>query len=79
MKIQVVLYASLAGLLPPGSSGNTAVMNVESDCTVEKLLDSLQVPADSPKVIFVNGRHAKPEQRLLENDRLAVFPPIAGG
>ncbi len=79
MKVQVLLYASLAGLLPPGSNGNSALVEVDADCTVQKLLDSLQVPWDSPKVIFVNGRHAKPDQLLSERDRLAVFPPIAGG
>ncbi len=28
---------------------------------------------------FVNGRHAPEEQSLAEGDRLAIFPPVAGG
>jgi len=29
--------------------------------------------------VFVNGIHAADDQPLSEGDRLAIFPPIAGG
>jgi sulfur carrier protein ThiS len=30
-------------------------------------------------IIFVNGRHARLDQELLEGDTLALFPAIGGG
>jgi molybdopterin converting factor small subunit len=46
---------------------------------VKDVLDKLNIAEDEPKIIFLNGIHAKPDDRLKEGDRLAVFPPIAGG
>ena len=34
---------------------------------------------DEPRVVFVNGTHAAEETVLCEGDRLAIFPPVAGG
>ena len=30
-------------------------------------------------IIFLNGRHARPDQPLSDGDTLALFPPIGGG
>jgi len=79
MKIQLILYASLASFLPPGSSGNCCEMEVREGSTVKDVMDGMQVPPEAPKIFFVNGRHAKQDQQLQEGDRVAVFPPIAGG
>lgn len=79
MKIEVVLYAQLACLLPGERTGNTCTMDVQDGCAIRDVLTSLNVPTDSPKILFINGRHAKEDTMLKEGDRLAVFPPIAGG
>lgn len=79
MKIQIILYASLAHLLPANSRGNSCAMDFEPESTVGIVLQDLGIPADSPKIVFLNGRHAKATDILRDGDRLAVFPPIAGG
>lgn len=79
MKIQMILYASLASFLPDGSSGNCCDMEVPEGSTIRDVLDGMKVPAEAPKIFFINGRHAKQDQQLQEGDRVAVFPPIAGG
>ncbi len=79
MKIQLVLYASLSQLLPSGSIGNTCTLELDEGTTVGDLLNELGITPDSPKIVFVNGRHADYETLLTNNDRVAVFPPIAGG
>jgi sulfur-carrier protein len=73
MKIDLHLFASLASLTPSG------VCEVPDGTTVEKLVAGLGIPPDLPRIIFLNGRHAKGAEVLRENDRVAVFPPIAGG
>lgn len=79
MKIQLILYASLAHHMPAEAASNSGFLEVEADSTVKGLIDRLEIPVESAKVIFVNGRHAKGEQALQEGDRVAVFPPVAGG
>jgi len=79
MKVQLLLYASLAKLLPPQGSGNASTMEVEEGASIRDLLALARVPEDSPRIIFLNGRHAQVDQEVADGDRIAVFPPIAGG
>jgi sulfur carrier protein ThiS len=79
MKVDVCLYASLAPRLPENSEGNTATMELPEGTTVEALLNLLNILPDEPKIVFRNGIHAKPHDVVIEGDRVAVFPPVAGG
>jgi sulfur-carrier protein len=79
MKISLHLYASLGVRLPEHATGNSCIMEIHDGKRVQEVLDEMDIPADYPKIIFLNGRHAQGEEILHEGDRLAVFPPIAGG
>lgn len=79
MKLEICLYASLASHLPERADGNSCLMDAEDGSTVEALLGRLQVPLHVAKIIFLNGVHADLSTPLKDGDRLAVFPPIAGG
>ncbi len=80
MKIQLRLFASLAGYLPDKKgSGFSNWVEIKEGTTIKSLLDDLKVPADLPKIIFLNGVHAEGTAVLKEGDRLGVFPPLAGG
>lgn len=79
MRIQVCLYASLASHLPEALLGEGAPVDAAPGATVGDALQMLGIEPDSPKILFVNGIHAKPDHILKEGDRLAAFPPIAGG
>ncbi|MDQ7783402.1 MAG: MoaD/ThiS family protein [Desulfomonilaceae bacterium] len=79
MKVELILYASLVGHMPPGTSGNSCTMEVEEGSTVGDLMKRLGLPERAAKVIFLNGRHAKEEHSVKEGDRIAFFPPVAGG
>ena len=79
MKIELRLYASLASLLPDSGSGSPGDFEIQEGATVNEVLESLKVPQDIPKIIFLNGVHAEGHAVLKQGDRLAVFPPIAGG
>ncbi len=54
-------------------------MEVPEGSTIRGLLQSLHVPIDSVKLIFLNGVHAGGDEVLKEGDRVGVFPPVAGG
>jgi len=79
MKIEVSLYASLASRLPEGCNGNTCALVIAEGTTVGGLLDHLAIGEDEPKIVFLNGIHARSDDPLKEGDRVGVFPPIAGG
>jgi molybdopterin converting factor small subunit len=67
----------LASRLPGGEKDQA--IHLDHGATVGQALDRLNITADEPKIIFVNGVHAGLERALTDGDRLAVFPPIAGG
>lgn len=79
MNIHVNLYASFTSLLPEGSCGNACNVALETGATVGRLLAILDIDTEAAKIIFRNGVHAKLDDTLEDGDRVAVFPPIAGG
>lgn len=79
MQVQVVLFASLSTFQPDGQGGRHArTFDLADGTTVGEVIASLGLP-DEPRVIFVNNRHADERRTLTDGDRLAVFPPVAGG
>ena len=80
VKIQLRLFASLAGYLPDQKSGGFSnVMEIAEGTTIKALLGNLKIPPELPKIIFLNGVHAEETAVLKDGDRLGVFPPLAGG
>ncbi len=79
MEIELRLYASLGTLMPENSGNGSNRMTTPEGTSILEVLNNLKIPADMPKIIFVNGKHAEESQILKDGDRLAVFPPIAGG
>lgn len=79
MQVQVVLFASLSTFQPDGQGGRHArTFDLAEGTTVGDVITSLGLP-DEPRVVFVNSRHAEEAAELHEGDRLAIFPPVAGG
>ena len=54
-------------------------MDIDENTSIGTILSDLNIGPDEPKLILVNGIHSKLDGSLKEGDRLAVFPPIAGG
>ena len=79
MTIQLALFAYLSRYQPDGQGGRTArPIDVADGATVGELIALLGLP-DGARVVLLNGRHAGDGQELSDGDRLAIFPPIAGG
>jgi molybdopterin synthase sulfur carrier subunit len=80
LKIQLHLFASLAGYLPDQKSGPFFnVVEIAEGTTIRDLLKSLKIPPELPRIIFLNGVHAEETAVLKDEDRLGIFPPLAGG
>lgn len=79
MKVDVVLFATLAKYQPDGAGGrHPRTFDLAEGATIGDVIAMLGLP-DEPRVIFVNSRHADEGDALSEGDRLAIFPPVAGG
>ena len=79
MKVELNLFASLKGYLPPKAKGNPCTVEVGEGTKVRGLLEQLKIPAHAVKLVFLNGVHARGEEVLKDGDRVGVFPPVAGG
>lgn len=79
MKVDVALFAYLADLQPDGLGGRHArAFELPEGTTIADVIADLSLP-DQPRVVFVNNRHAAEDSTLHDGDRLAIFPPVAGG
>lgn len=79
MQIELALFAKLSARYPVGGSGREPrPFDVDDGVTVGALVEQIGL-AEEPRITFVNGRHAPDDLALSTGDRLAIFPPIAGG
>ena len=79
MRIEVNLYATLKKYMQNETGGKPSVIALEDGICVKDVIQKLKVPADSVKLIFINGVHAKRDTILKDGDRLGLFPPVGGG
>ncbi|MDP2401290.1 MAG: MoaD/ThiS family protein [Actinomycetota bacterium] len=79
MDVDIALFASLSDLHMPGvPGGRTRTYSLADGTTIADVIGMLDLP-DQPRIIFVDGRHAEESAELLDGQRLAIFPPVAGG
>jgi sulfur carrier protein ThiS len=77
--IDLALFAKFSSRHPVEGAGRSArPVEIDDGSTLGDLVAQLEL-TDEQRITFVNGRHACDEQLLAEGDRVAIFPPIAGG
>lgn len=79
IEVEVYLYAYLRRYCPETELGRPLLLTVEEDTSIGQLLERLGIPRESRRIVFVNGVMQGDDYALRAGDRLAVFPPIAGG
>ncbi len=78
-RVEVYVYAMLRRYQPGLRPGEAATLDLPEGATVTDLIAALGIPTGETKQTFVNGISRGPEWPIGEGDRVAVFPPIAGG
>ncbi|MDZ4655401.1 MAG: MoaD/ThiS family protein [Coriobacteriia bacterium] len=83
MRIQLALFASLTQYLPEAEDSDrlgayAQMIDLPDGTTVGQVVARLGLP-DEPRIVFASNRHAPDEHVLQEGERLAIFPPVAGG
>jgi sulfur carrier protein ThiS len=79
VKVKVLLFGHHVRLLPSGSHGNVAVVEVEEGATVAELLDVLGVPPDGRRYVQLNRAQEEPAAILKDGDEVRVIVPLGGG
>ena len=74
MKILVKVFANLRE-----GREKEQIMELPEGSTPKDVAKSLLIPFDDVAIIMINGRRAEGDVELLENDTLALFPPVGGG
>ena len=74
MKILVKVFANLRD-----GREKEQIMELPEGSTPKDVADSLAIPFFDIAIIMVNGRRVEGDVALLENDTLALFPPVGGG
>ena len=74
MKVTVKLYATLTK-----GRFDREVRKFPVGTLVKQVMSELKITKDQAAIIFVNNRHAMPNQELFDRDILSFFPPIGGG
>jgi sulfur carrier protein ThiS len=77
--IDLILYASLPRFVPGSIAGIPIPLQLPDQTTIGVVLSQAGIPDDMRLILLVNGLSATRDQDLHEDDRLAVFPTIAGG
>jgi sulfur-carrier protein len=79
MNVDVALFAYLSKYQPDRAGGRHArAFDLADGTTIADVIATLGLP-DQPRIVFVNGRHTPEASPLQDGDRLAIFPPVAGG
>lgn len=78
MRVEVRVYGGLERYVPV-SFGQAMAVDLPDGARVRDLLAVLGVPEKEVFSILVNGRHRTPSDPLEAEDRVALFPPVAGG
>lgn len=83
MKIYIELYASLMSLLPPGKERFRREISVNEDITVQQLIEQFNIPEEQAHIVLINGHFVcgddRKTRKLVDNDTVAIWPPVAGG
>ncbi len=79
IKVECRLYAALRKYAPEYGLGEAMELELPDGTTLAGFYGLLKVPPDEVKRAFVSGLSRGISHVLSDGDRVALFPPIAGG
>jgi molybdopterin converting factor small subunit len=79
VRVEVRLYANLRRYTPQLGLGEAMELAFDEGATLRHIFARLGLPESEVKRVIVNGLSKGYEYVLLERDRVAIFPPVAGG
>ncbi len=77
--VAVSVYAGLRKYCTQKGAGDSMQLSVPEGTTIDSLVRILGIPAFETKQVYVNSLLQEGAYVLKDGERVAVFPPIAGG
>lgn len=77
--VRVRVYATLTHYLPGIPAGTARDVELPDGATALDLLQSLRLPLEEVKLVFVNGQSRPLTHLLSQDDEVGVFPAVGGG
>jgi len=74
MLIKVKLFATLRA-----NREKEMLLELAQGSVPKDIIELLNIPEHETAIIFVNGRGAKLDNVLEDNDTVSLFPPVGGG
>ena len=74
MQIKVRLFATLRE-----NREKEMIMDLAQGATPKDIIERLNILEKEAAIILVNGRGAKLDKVLEDNDTVSIFPPVGGG
>ena len=59
--------------------GKIVFMEPDKVSCPQDILDALDIPAEEVSICLINGFHSKLDAQVMDEDVLAIFPPVGGG
>jgi len=78
VRVRVVLFANLAGLLPSEAGGRTT-LDVPAGSTVDDVLDKLGVPLELRTFVTLGGKRVSGDVPVPNGAEVHVIVPLGGG
>ncbi len=79
MEVTVVLFATLMRYHPQGEKNKPITMELPEGATINDLIERLGIGENEAKQAFIRHKSRPFDYKLEEGDRVAIFPPVAGG
>jgi len=79
IKVEVRLYATLRRYAPQLKIGEALELDFKEGSMVKHIYERLNMRIEEVKRVIVNGIARDNDYVLSNGDRVAIFPPVAGG
>ena len=79
MTVEVALFATLRRYRPTGGDTSAFDLDVPEGTTIDGLLRLLGIPEGQMKQVYAGSQRRAGAYVLRDGERVAIFPPIAGG
>lgn len=74
MKVLVKLFANLRD-----NREKEQLMDLEEGMVPRDVIEKLGIPFEDVAIIMINGKRKEADTLLLQDDTVAIFPPVGGG
>jgi molybdopterin converting factor small subunit len=74
IRVKVRLFATLRE-----NRDKEMIIELSDGATSLDIIERLNIPKEDASLLLINGKFAKFDEALEDNDTVSIFPPVGGG